>query len=87
MLPYDKLKRGFTNKTELSGGSRPSPKGVGGGGGAFEGLTMNVEFCENNQRSKKVRYFRKNEGGGGLAPPLNPPLEPHNLSLAGVYRS
>ena len=43
-----------------SGGSRPSPKG-----GAFEGLTMNVEFCEDNAgRSNKMRYFRKNKGGG-----------------------
>ena len=39
---------------EPSGGSRPSPKG---GGAAFEGLTMNVEFCEDNSdRSKTMRY-------------------------------
>ena len=56
-----------------SGGSRPSPRGEGGGGGgggAFEGLTMNVEFCEDNSgRSKKMRYFQKNKGSG--SPPLN----------------
>ena len=41
--------------------------GGGGGGGAFEGLTMNVEFCEDNSGDpKKIRYFRKiAEGGGG----------------------
>ena len=45
-----------------------------GGRGAFEGLTMNVEFCEDNSSSsKKIRYFRKNKGGGG-GPPLDPPL-------------
>ena len=53
-----------------SGGSRRSPKG-GGGGGAFEGLTMNVEFCEDNSgRSKKMRCFRKITGWGILDPPL-----------------
>ena len=25
--------------------------GGGGGGGAFEGLTMNVEFCEDNSEN------------------------------------
>ena len=48
--------------------------GGGGGGGAFEGLTINIEFCEDNSgRSKKTRYFRKIRGGGGL--PLDPPLD------------
>ena len=32
--------------------------GGGGGGGAFEGLIMNVEFCEDNAgRAKKMRYL------------------------------
>ena len=40
-----------------SGRYRPSPKEQG----AFEGLTMNVEFCEDNSgRSKKMCYFQKN---------------------------
>ena len=44
----------------FSGRSRPSAKGVGAGGGSFEGLTMNVEFCEDNSGSEqKMRYFRK----------------------------
>ena len=45
----------------------------GGGGGAFEGLTVNVEICEDNSgRSKKMRYFRKIKGGSPLD--LDPPL-------------
>ena len=33
------------------------------GGSTFEGLTMNVEFCEDNSgSSKKMHYFRKNKG-------------------------
>ena len=53
-----------------SGGSRPSPKG---GGGAFEGLTINAEFCKDNSgRSKKMRYFRKNKEVA--TPPLDPPV-------------
>ena len=57
-----------TDKT--SGGSRPSAKR--GLGGAFEGLTMNVEFCEDNSgSSKKMRYFRKNKGVP--VPPLPSP--------------
>ena len=32
----------------------------GGGGGAFKGLTMNVEFYEDNSGSAhKIRYFQK----------------------------
>ena len=40
---------------------------LSGGGGVFEGLTINVEFCEDNSgRSKKMRYIsEKNNGGGG----------------------
>ena len=39
----------------------------GGGGGAFEDLTLNVEFCKDNSSSLlKMRYFRKNMGGGLL---------------------
>ena len=60
--------------TVLSGGSRPSRKGGGGkrgGGGALKGLTINVEFCDDNSgRSKKMRYFRKIRVGG-RAPPLD----------------
>ena len=53
---------------------------------AFEGLTMNVELCENNPGSaQKMLYFRKNKegrwgGGGGTGVggregfPLDPPL-------------
>ena len=42
---------------------------VRGGGGTFEGLTMNVEFCEDNfGSSKKMRYLRNNRGGGGGPP-------------------
>ena len=34
----------------------------GGGGGAFEDLTMNVEFYEDNSGgSMKMRYFLKNK--------------------------
>ena len=45
-----------------------------GGRGAFEGLTMNVEFYEDNSGSaQKMRFFRKKKGGGGGAP-LDPPL-------------
>ena len=43
----------------------------GGGGGTFEGFTMNVEFCEDNpSSSKKMRYFQKVTGkkGGPLGP-------------------
>ena len=37
----------------------------GRGGGAFEGLTMNVEFFENNTgRSKKCAISKKIRGGG-----------------------
>jgi len=39
---------------------------------------MNIEFCEENSgTSKKMRYFRKNKGGGGRAPrhfKVDPPL-------------
>ena len=40
---------------------------LSGGGGVFKGLTINVEFCEDNSgRSKKMRYIsEKNKGGGG----------------------
>ena len=60
--------------SQSSGGSRPSPKGVGGGGGGR--LTMNGEFCgDNSERSKNMSYFRKNKGERGpRAPPLDPPL-------------
>ena len=59
--------------TRFSGGSRPSAKGGGGGGGAFEGFTMNVEFCEDNSDSAlKMHYFRKNRGGGGRYPGPSP---------------
>ena len=48
-----------------SGESRPSATGMGEGG-AFEGLTMNVEFYEDNSGSaQKMRYFRKIKGAGG----------------------
>ena len=51
-----------------SGGSRLSA-GVGGGG-AFEGLTVNVKFYEDNPGSaQNMRHFRKKwvgEGGGGV---------------------
>ena len=48
-----------------SSGSRPK----GGGGSAFEGLTTNVEFCEDNSgRSKKMRHFRKKWGRGVPSP-------------------
>ena len=41
----------------------------GGRGRTFEGLTMNVEFCEDNLgSSKKMRYLRNNRGGGGGVP-------------------
>ena len=56
----------------------------GGGGGAFESLTMNVEFCEDNSgRSKIMRCFRKMGGGGApRAPPLDLPLlEDQTLTL------
>ena len=36
----------------------PDLRQKGEGRGAFEGLTMNVEFCERNSGgSKKMRYF------------------------------
>ena len=38
-----------------------------GGWGVGEGLTMNVEFCEDNFGSaQEVRYSRKNKGPGPL---------------------
>ena len=51
------------------------------GGDAFEGWTMNVEFCkENSGSAQKMRYFRKIKGGGGGggggAPPWAPSLDP-----------
>ena len=46
-------------------------RGEGGRGRTFEGLTMNVEFCEDNfGSSKKMRYLRNNRGGGGPPGPL-----------------
>ena len=50
----------------------------GEGRGAFEGLTMNVEFCERNSGgSKNMRYFRiffflGGGGKGGMSPVLLP---------------
>ena len=80
--PGVKMRTDRIGLTVLCGGSRPSRnvggEGGRGGGGAFEGLTVNVEICENNSgRSKKMRYFRKiRRGGGCRAPPLDldPPL-------------
>ena len=38
-------------------------------GEGFKGLTMNVEFCEDNSgSSKKMLYFRKITGGTGPSP-------------------
>ena len=39
--------------------------GGGGGGGAFEGLIINVEFCDDNSGSSKrmlVKQFSEYEG-------------------------
>ena len=39
---------------------------------AFEGLTRDVEFCEDNSGSaQKMRYFQKIERAGPRAPPLD----------------
>ena len=55
-------------------------------GGAFEGLTKIVDFCEDNSGSaQKMRYFRKNwrgGGGGGERVPQPLPCIPHCSVLA-----
>ena len=33
--------------------------GGGGGGGTFEGLTMNVEFCQDNSADQRNSQFPK----------------------------
>ena len=56
----------FNSVKNSSGGSRPSAEG----GGAFEGLTMNDEFCEEKCGSaQKMCYFPKKIGGRGYVPP------------------
>ena len=57
------------------------------GGPPFEGLTMNVEFCEeNSSRSKKMRYFRKNSGEGGGRAPKGPSLGPPLVIACFLWR-
>ena len=52
-------------------------------GPAFKGLTMNLEFCEDNSgTSKKMHNFQENKVGA-WAPPLDPPLLFIKLSECG----
>ena len=64
--------QGFLRHMSVAGPDLHPAKG--GGGGAFEGLTINVEFCEDNSggRSKKMRYFRKYKVGEAGAPGPGP---------------
>ena len=41
------------------GGPRSSPKGDWGAEGTFEGLTMNVEFCQDNSADQRNSQFPK----------------------------